>query len=144
MPKIETLPVTEGTPVFRNFYFNDIVCNGAEKGIFVRGIPEMNISNLQLKNMVLQAKKGIECTEGTNISFRNIRLIAEESDPLVYLQNSSDIRFDNISYDNAATVLFSVNGDRSKNINVIKTDGAKTKTKATFNFGAVPTSIVFK
>ncbi len=144
MQKIETLPVTEATPVFRNFYFNDIVCNGAEKGIFVRGIPEMNISNVQLKNMVLQARKGIECTEGTNISFSNIRLITQESDPLVYLQNSSDIRFDNISYDNNATVLFNVNGDRSKNISVIKTDAAKTKSKATFNFGAVPTSIVFK
>ncbi len=144
MPIIETMPVTEATPIFRDFYLNDIICSGAEKGIFIRGIPEMNVRNVQLKNMVLQAKKGIECTEGTDISFINIRLITEESDPLIYLQNSTDIRFDNISYDKNSDVLFSVNGDRTKNVNVTKTDFSKVKAKVAFNFGAVPASIVFK
>lgn len=144
MPKIETLPVNEGTPVFRDFYINNIVCNGAEKGIFVRGIPEMNVKNVELKNIVLKTRKGIECTEGADIGFSNIRLITDESDPLVYLQNSSEIRFDNISYDNNATVLFSLNGDRCNHISVDKTDGTKTKSKVAFNFGAVPSSIVFK
>lgn len=143
MPKIETLPVNEGTPVFRNFYFNDIVCIGAEKGVFIRGIPEMNISNIQLTNLVMQTKNGIECTEATNVRFANIRLVTTESDPLVYLQNSKDIDFTNISYDNQAPVLFSVNGDRTKNINVTKTDLKKTNNRASFNFGAKSTSIVF-
>ena len=143
MPKIELLPINDGTPVFRNFYFNDIVCLGAEKGVFIRGIPEMNISKLALTNMVLQTKIGIECTEASNVRFDNIRLVTSESDPLVYLQNSKDIDFTNISYDNRAQVLFSVNGDRTKNINVNKTDLNKTNNKASFNFGAKTSSIVF-
>jgi DNA sulfur modification protein DndE len=32
MPKIELLPVNEGTPVFREFYISNISCIGAEKG----------------------------------------------------------------------------------------------------------------
>ncbi len=144
MPVIETLPVTDATPVFRNFYINDIICNGAEKAIFVRGIPEMNVRNIQFRNMVLVSRKGIECTEGTNIRFSNIRLITKDSDPLVYLQNSSGILFDNISYDNKAELLFSVNGDRSKNIKVTKTGIVNTNNKTVFNFGAAPSSIEFK
>ena len=144
MPAIEILPVTEATPVFRNFYINDIVCNGAEKAIFVRGIPEMKVSNILFRNMIMTTRKGIECTEGNNISFNNIRLITKESDPLVYLQNSTGILFDNITYDNKAELLFSVNGDRSKNIKVSRTGLGNAGNKTVFNFGATPSSIEFK
>jgi DNA sulfur modification protein DndE len=144
MPKIETLPITEATPVFRGFYINDVVCNGAEKGVFVRGIPEMQISNINLSNLVLQTKKGIDCTEGNNVNFNNIRLVTAESDPLIYLQNSGNIRFNNISYNGSPAVLFSVNGDRSKNIKVTQTDLAKSKNKSAFAYGANASSLEFK
>ena len=144
MPKIETLPVTEATPTFRNFYINGIVCKGAEKAIFVRGIPEMQISNINLTDMVLQARKGIECTEGDHVNFNNIRLITADSDPLIYLQNSGNIQFNHISYESTPAVLFSVNGDRSKNIKVTKTDISKPVNKTAFTFGAIPSSIEFK
>src|SRR5205823_1883500 len=38
-PKVETLPVTEATPQFQNFNIKNIVCNGAQRAIFVRGLP---------------------------------------------------------------------------------------------------------
>ncbi|MES2004914.1 MAG: glycosyl hydrolase family 28 protein [Bacteroidota bacterium] len=144
MPKIETLPVNEGTPIFRNFYINNINCEGAEKAVFVRGIPEMNISGIEFTNLVLQTRKGIECTEAKGIRFNNVRLITADSDPLVYLQNSSEIDFANLVYDHAAPVLFSVNGERSKLIRVSKTDFSKTKNKADFKFGANASSLEFK
>lgn len=56
-PKVETKPVDETTPQFRNFYVKNIVCDGADKAIFIRGIPEMHIQNINLENLVLQAKK---------------------------------------------------------------------------------------
>ena len=144
MPKIETLPVTEATPIFRDFYVNNIVCKGAEKAIFIRGIPEMNVRNVQLTNMVLETRKGIECTEAEGISFNNIRLITADTDPLIYLQNSSNNDFNNISYEKNATLLFSVNGDRSKHIKITKTDFAKAKNKVAFASGATQSSIEFK
>ncbi len=144
MPKIETLPVNEGTPVFRKFYINNIVCNGAEKGVFVRGIPEMNISEIVLNNLVLQAKKGIECTEAKYIQFNNVKLLTQEADPLVYLQNSSHISFNGLEYGNKVPLLFSVNGDRSAFIKVTKTDLSKAAQKASFSFGADAASLDLK
>jgi DNA sulfur modification protein DndE len=144
MPKIETLPVTEATPVFRGFYINNIVCNGAEKAVFVRGIPEMQISNINLNNLVMQTRKGIECTEGNYVNFNNIRLVTTESDPLISLQNSGNIQFNNISYHGSPAVLFGVNGDRTKNIKVSQTDISRPKSKSVFAFGANSSSLEFK
>lgn len=144
MPKIETLPVNAGTPVFRKFYFNDIVCNGAEKAVFVRGIPEMNITDIRLSNMVMQTRKGIECTEAKNCSFENLRLSCTNADPLVYLQNSSGITFNNVQSVKPVNLFFSVNGDRSKNIRVSKTNFSNTQNKASFSFGAEKNALEIK
>ncbi|TAJ53281.1 MAG: GDSL family lipase [Chitinophagaceae bacterium] len=144
MPKIETLPVNEGTPVFRDFFFSDIVCRGAEKAIFIRGIPEMNIRNVQISNAVLQSRKGIECTEATGVVLKNIRLVTAEPSPLVYIQNSNGISIDNLMYDLPTDLLFSVTGDRSANIKVSQTDFSKAKTKTSFGFGAQPSSLIIK
>ena len=144
MPKIEILPVNEGTPVFRKFHINNIVCNGAEKAVFIRGIPEMNISDINLNNLVLQTRRGIECTEGKDIRFNNVRLITAEAEPLVYLQNSHGISFEHISFDNAAPVLFSVNGDRSADIRVRGTNVSKAVVKAEFKYGANASSLDLK
>jgi hypothetical protein len=121
-----------------------VVCNGASKAIFVRGIPEMNVRNIQFRNMVLVANKGIECTEGTNIRFSNIKLVTESTDPLIYLQNSQGIMFDNFTYDKKVDLLFSVNGERSKNIKVANTVPVIAREKAAFNYGATNSSIEFK
>lgn len=144
MPKIETLPVNAGTPIFRKFYFNNIVCNGAEKAVFVRGIPEMNIADIRLNNMVMQTRKGIECTEAKNCSFENLRLSCTNADPLVYLQNSTGITFSNVQSVNPVNLFFSVNGDRSKDIRVRKTNFSNTQNKASFSFGAEKNALEIK
>ena len=50
-PIIEKVPVTEATPQFQNFYFDNIVCDGASKAVFVRGLPEMKVKNIQLSHL---------------------------------------------------------------------------------------------
>lgn len=144
MLKIETMPVNEGTPVFREFYINDISCIGAEKGLFIRGIPEMNISNIRLSNLVLQTKKGVELTEASNVKLDNVRLLTQDMDPVINIQNSHNIDLNNIGYNNGAATLLNVVGDRSKNIRITGTDLMKAKNKASFNFGAPVSAVEFK
>ena len=57
-PKVESLPVTEATPQFRKFYITNVSCNGAATAIFVRGLPEMNVQQIELSNMVLASNEG--------------------------------------------------------------------------------------
>lgn len=71
--KVDVPPVSEATPQFRNFYFDNIVCHGAERGVFIRGLPEMRISNIFLKDCVLKAGKGAEIIEANEIQFNNVQ-----------------------------------------------------------------------
>jgi polygalacturonase len=143
-PVVQTLPVTEATPQFRDFRVSRIVCSGAEKAIFIRGLPEMNIRDIYLDDMVLQAKEGINCTEATNIHFSNIRLLTEETEPVALFHNSREINLNKISYTQDAATLFKISGDKSNGITVTGTDTANAKEKAQFVYGATPAALDFK
>ncbi|MES1161259.1 MAG: glycoside hydrolase family 28 protein, partial [Bacteroidota bacterium] len=156
--KVEMPPVTEATPQFRDIHISNVVCDGAEEGIFVRGLPEMSIRDIYLDNMVLKAAKGGEITAGQHITLKNIRLLtpliasasssasasaagsapSTAADPaaVIYVENSSDLLFDSIGYNPGSTTLFSLNGDKCSHIRVEHTDVTKSTHPVTFNYGA--------
>lgn len=141
LPKVEFKTVDETTPVFKNFHISNVYCNGAEKGIFVRGLPEMHVKDIVLENMVLQADKGIDVQEASGISFKNIKIISADTKPVVDIVQSDKLIFDNITYKDGAELLFRVSGDRSNNITIKNTDASKAKEKITYELGATDKSV---
>jgi hypothetical protein len=67
--------VNEGTPVFRNMVFENIICDGAETAVFIRGLPEMKVQNISLSNSEFTAGKGAEITDAEGIRFNQVKLI---------------------------------------------------------------------
>jgi len=137
-------PVTEATPRFRDIHISNVVCDGAEEGIFVRGLPEMNIQDIFLENMVLKATKGAELIAAKGIFLKNIQLATTQTDPVVYVENSSDLHLDSIRYNAGSALLFSVNGDRSGKILVTGTDATKALKRSAFNYGAAERMLEIK
>lgn len=135
-PKVEFKPVDETTPQFRNLYFRNITCNGAAKGIFVRGIPEMHIKNIWIENAVLQANEGIDIQEASNINLKNITMMSRNTNPVAYVLNSDSITIDGLKFKDSADVLAMVQGERTKNISIFNTDAAKAKQKLNAGFGS--------
>lgn len=142
-PKVETLPVTEETPQFRNMFINNVVCNGAAKAIFVRGLPEMNIQNINLKNLIISADQGLDMTEGSNIKISNVALNVKNSAPLLNIHNSNNIVIDGLTYNNA-DLLLNVTGEKSKGIILSKTNTTKALKVVEYNYGAATTSATIK
>jgi len=140
----EILPVNEATPRFRDIHISNVVCDGAEEGIFVRGLPEMSIQDIYLENMVLKTNKGAELIAAKNIGLKNIRLITKNTEPVIYIENSSMLHLDSIQYNKGAGLLFSINGDKAGNIQVVHTDASAARQKATFNFGAAENALEMK
>lgn len=132
-PSIEFQPVTEATPQFRDFYIKDVVCKGAETGIFVRGLPEMNIRNISMENISIQSEKGFECTEGDNITLRNATLYCQDKN-VVEVHDSKNLVLENIQY-KPNDVLLSVSGSRSKDIRLLGTDPSNAKKEIAFGPG---------
>jgi polygalacturonase len=135
-PKVVVLPVSEATPQFRNFTVSNVYCNGAEKAIFIRGLPEMNIQNIVFNNMILQARHGIEISEATGIGFKDVEVVPSYTNPVVDVLNSKDITFYKLTYPVSAELLFRIGGDRTNNISVTNTNTFSAKQKSAFEFGA--------
>ena len=96
-PIIEKFPVTEATPQFQNFYFDQIVCNGARKAVFVRGLPEMPIKNVQLSNLYMSANEGVAIQEAEGVSITSSTIVTNTIGPIVTVSNSSNINIDTIA-----------------------------------------------
>lgn len=139
-PKVETLPVTEATPQFRNFHISNIVCNGAEKAIFVRGLPEMNVQNVVMENMIIRADKGLDMTEANGITLNNVNLITKDSDPLMTIHNSQHITLNRISYP-GAELLLNVSGEKSSGIALTSTDVHRAKKSVEVSYGAKESAV---
>jgi unsaturated rhamnogalacturonyl hydrolase len=94
---VEKFPVTEATPTFQHFYFDNIVCDGAAKAVFVRGIPEMRIKDVNLSELFIKARKGVEIEEATGVSIKNSTILTKEAGPIVQLVNADSIAIDTIA-----------------------------------------------
>jgi len=130
--KTITVPVTEATPQFRNFYIKDVVANGAEKAIFFRGLPEMNIKDIHLENVTIQSKKGIEIIEASNIFLKNVNVITNDTNPVVHVQNGTNININELQYKNGAELLFDITGEKTKGVKITGTDISKAKKISAF------------
>jgi hypothetical protein len=138
-PKAEAYPVTEATPQFRDFTIKNVTCLGAEKAIFIRGLPEMNIRNVNFENITITAKSGIELTEATGIRLKGVRVFTTDKDALIKINNAGNVLLDDISYGGNSR-LFSITGKGSKGIRVQNT--LKAKEPSTFSDGATETSLI--
>jgi unsaturated rhamnogalacturonyl hydrolase len=134
-PKVEEKPVTEETPQFRNFYIKNVVVHGAEKAIFVRGLPEMNVQNIYMEDLVIQSKKGLDMTEATNIAIKNAHFLPTETDPVMNIHNSRNIVLEAVRY-NKADLLLNVSGQKTENIQLNGTDLQKARHAVNTEFGA--------
>jgi DNA sulfur modification protein DndE len=141
-PVIEFQPVTEATPQFRDIHIKDVVCKGAETAIFVRGLPEMNIRNIEMENISIQSKKGFVCIEGEGISLKNATLYCDEK-TVIHSQNSKNVTLDNIRF-RPSDILVQVTGDRSKDIRLLNTDIKNSRKDVELGAGVPKNTFIIK
>ncbi len=135
-PVVETLPVSEATPQFQHFFFNNISCNGASKAIFVRGIPEMHVKDIQMNNVFIQSNEGIDIQEATGIQLNNITVHATNKNSLIYALNSNDIKIKGFDFSNKSEIFLQAHGPRTKGIVISLKNAEKTKTDIDFSADA--------
>jgi polygalacturonase len=133
--------VTEATPQFRNFFISNVVCSGAERGIFMRGLPEMQISNIFLKDIILKTTKGAEIIEAAGIHLADIQMMSNNTSPVFFLQNSSGVTLNGIRYAGDAERLLTIDGEKSGSIKLMNTKRSNQPDKVEFSNGAKPSMI---
>jgi polygalacturonase len=144
LPVVELKPVDETTPVFKNFTISNVVCAGAETGIFIRGLPEMHVQDIVLQNLVLQARKGFDIQEASNISFKQITILSTVSNPVIDIVQSDRLSFEAIKIAPSSSLMFRISGDRSGKIMVANTPQNQAVNFVRFELGATEKSMVIQ
>lgn len=92
-PKVQLLPVTEATPRFRDFHISNVVCHGAAKALFIRGLPEMHISDIYLEDIVIKADKAGDFIAASNVQLSNVKLVTKDAGK-INVKESKEIKLD--------------------------------------------------
>lgn len=66
------MSITEETPLFKDISINNVICRGANNGVFLRGLPEMPLQNIALNNVRITAKHGVVCENSENHKFEQV------------------------------------------------------------------------
>lgn len=112
----------ETTPVFRNIFFQNIICRGARRAIGIRGLPEMPIQKIVFRDVTISAKTGVQLEHVKDITFENVEIDTPAS-PTVSIANGFGVSMSGFKFPPGAPVAVQVAGSASGDI-VIK--GADT------------------
>ncbi|TPG37617.1 glycoside hydrolase family 28 protein [Flavobacterium pectinovorum] len=118
--KINTkmVPVNEETPQFKNISIKNITIRGAYQAVFLQGLPEMNLQNIEISNLIAKAENGFSIIDADGIKISNIKLDIEK--PMVFdIYNGKNMSFKNIQFNSTSDKAISINGEYSRNIEFI-------------------------
>jgi polygalacturonase len=82
--------VSEGTPRFRDFHFDNITARGASDAGSITGLREMPVEDIVLSNVHIAAEKGFTCTDARRISFYDVEINPAQG-PALTLRDAPDI-----------------------------------------------------
>ncbi len=139
----EVVEVSEETPQFRKIYMKNIICRGAARAVLLQGLPEMPISEIELKNVTISAKTGLLCVDADNIKLSNVNIIPEKS-PAYYLYESLNVTLQNVSVAQSEETFMRLEGAKT---NTIELKGSKTtglKERIRFGKGVRSDAVIIK
>jgi polygalacturonase len=75
-PSMAMQAVSDGTPAFRNIDISDVECDGAQNAILIRGLPEMPVKGISLKDVRIAANKPGEIDNVDGITLSDVQVTA--------------------------------------------------------------------
>jgi DNA sulfur modification protein DndE len=135
--------VNNETPQFEDFYIRNISCNGAERAIFLQGLPEMYIKNINLENISIRANSGITCIDGDQINCKNIKLEVTNGNIIVF-SNSKNVILNQVQGTGNTSKFISIGGKRTENIQLTQIGQKLTDADMEISSDVNPKAVVKK
>jgi polygalacturonase len=88
-------PVDEGTPQFRQMHIRNVNCQGAQRAIEMRGLPEMPIEGITLEQIRITAKEGVYLAEAKDITLRGVQVQADKI-PVLNCHNVTNLTMERV------------------------------------------------
>jgi len=128
--KTQVVPVNEETPQFKNISIKNITIKGAQQAVFLQGLPEMNLQNIELSNLIITADKGFSIIDANGIKITNAKLDIQ-SPSIFEIYNGKNLVLKDVEFNSTSAKAVTIDGAASQNIELIsskKTEYAKKTT----------------
>ena len=122
----KALPVDEKTPQFKNIVMKNITIAGAAQAVFLQGLPEMNLENIEISNLLAKADKGVTIIDAKGIKISNAKLDIKESN-VIDIFNIKNSVFKNVEINSTSSKAVTINGGACENID-LTTSNLSNKT----------------
>ncbi|MBF4467381.1 glycoside hydrolase family 28 protein [Flavobacterium sp. LC2016-12] len=128
----KVVPVNEETPQFKNILIKNITIKGAQQAVFLQGLPEMNLQNIELSNLVISAEKGFSIIDASGIKITNAKL--DIQNPSIFeIYNGKNIILKDVEFNSTSSKAVTIDGAASKNIELISSKKTDFATKTTIS-----------
>ncbi|MBN1820339.1 MAG: glycoside hydrolase family 28 protein [Prolixibacteraceae bacterium] len=122
----EKEPVTEETPQFKNISIRNISLKGAYQAVLLQGLPEMNLENVVLSDLTLEAENGFSVFDANGVKIKNVKLYTE-NERAIEIFNCKNIEINNLEYGFKSPKSITINGSDSEKIKLISSPNQKLK-----------------
>ncbi len=140
---VEAQPVTDRTPIFKDFYIDSIYCNGARQAVRVAGLPEMPIQDIRISNAVISAERGFTSEFASGFTLQNVKIIPKAGD--VYsLKDTKGFVLDQGFCPANTGVFMKVEGKETAGVKITHTDLSPAKVPVNFGPGAEKDAVISK
>lgn len=113
--------VTEKTPQFKNISIKNIMVKGAKQAVFLQGLPEMNLQNIELSEMLLETENGFSVIDADGVNIHNIKLVTSSKTAFEFL-NSKNVMLKDVEFNSNSPVSVTINGKQCRNISLMSSD----------------------
>lgn len=111
----KSVPVDEKTPQFKNISMKNITIAGAAQAVFLQGLPEMNLENIEITNLKAKADKGFTIVDANGIKITNASLEIKNS-AVFEVFNVKNMSVKNVDFNSTSPKAVSINGEASDKI----------------------------
>lgn len=122
------VPVSEETPSFRDIYIKNVTAVGSGAAGYFQGLPEMNLKNIHLENVFLEAEKGISMVDADGIFFNNVKVVTQKGYPLT-IYNTRNMTITDFRGQSSSDGVVRVLGTKTDNVKLSKADFSAPDTQ---------------
>ena len=114
---VEIPPVSEETPQFKDISIKSIRCKGALQALYLQGLPEMNLENVILEDLIMEAENGLICMDADGLIIRDLNLVTDNL-PALTFYNSKNVLIEGLVLPESGETMIAVSGSESANISI--------------------------
>jgi polygalacturonase len=119
-------PVSEETPQFKNISIKNVTVKGALRAVFLQGLPEMNVENIEMSDMFLEAENGFSIVDATGVKINNIELITKNKTAFEFF-NCKNVEISQLNYHFDSSSAIKINGENCDDISLISSSSRNLK-----------------